>query len=128
MSSYLDYQQSIIEEGVLEAAKRIGLHPTIFDSEVMFQHYAGHQWIVFENSVVGTVINAIPPLHLTATIPWEEWFVMDGELRHHILFTEKHESSTMTWEGPIEDEDHPEPVLGRLWHVHNAEPTPYLLT
>ena len=127
MSSYLDYQQSIIEEGVLEAAKRIGLNPTIFDSEVMSQHYAGHQWIVFENSVVGTVINAIPLLNLTATIPWEEWFVMDGELRHHILFTVKHESSTMTWEGPIEDEDHPEPVLGRLWHVHNAEPTPYLL-
>ena len=51
MSSYLDYQQSIIEEGVLGAAKRIGLNPTIFDSEVMSQHYAGHQWIVFENSV-----------------------------------------------------------------------------
>ena len=51
MSSYLDYQQSLIEEGVLEAAKRIGLNPTIFDSEVMSQHYAGHQWIVFENSV-----------------------------------------------------------------------------
>ena len=43
MSSYLDYQQSIIEEGVLEAAKRIGLNPTIFDSEVMSQHYADHQ-------------------------------------------------------------------------------------
>ena len=127
MSSYLDYQLSIIEKGVLEAAKRIGLNLTIFDSEVMPQHYAGHQWIVFENSVVGTVINAIPPLNQTATIPWEEWFVMDGELRHHILFTEKNESSTMTWQGPMNDEDHPKPVLGKLWHVHNTEPTPYLL-
>ena len=51
MSSYLDYQQSIIEEGVLEAAKRIGLNPMIFDSELMSQHYADHQWIVFENAV-----------------------------------------------------------------------------
>ena len=51
MSSYLDYQQSIIDAGVLEAAKRIGLNPMIFDSELMSQHYAGHQWIVFENSV-----------------------------------------------------------------------------
>jgi len=127
MSSYLDYQQSIIEEGVLEAAKRIGLDSTIFDTEVMSQHYAGHQWVVFENSVVGTVINAIPPLNQTATIPWEEWFVMDGQLRHHILFTEKIESSTMTWQGPMDDEDHPKPVLEKLWHVHNAEPTPYLL-
>ena len=51
MSSYLDYQQSIIDAGVLEAPKRIGLNPTIFDSELMSQHYADHQWIVFENSV-----------------------------------------------------------------------------
>ena len=51
MSSYLNYRQSIIDAGVLEAAKRIGLNPTIFDSELMSQHYADHQWIVFENSV-----------------------------------------------------------------------------
>ena len=51
MSSYLDYQQSIIYAGVLEAAKQIGLNPMIFDSELMSQHYADHQWIVFENSV-----------------------------------------------------------------------------
>ena len=51
MSSHLDYQQSIIDAGVLEAAKRIGLNSTIFDSELMSQHYADHQWIVFENSV-----------------------------------------------------------------------------
>ena len=51
MSSYLDYQQSIIDAGVLEAAKQIGLNPMIFDSELMSQHYADHQWIVFENSV-----------------------------------------------------------------------------
>ena len=51
MSSYLDYQQSIIDAGVLEAPKRIGLNPTIFDSEMISQHYEDHQWIVFENSV-----------------------------------------------------------------------------
>ena len=42
MSSYLDYQQSIIDTGVLEIAKRIGLNPVIFGSELMSQHYAGH--------------------------------------------------------------------------------------
>lgn len=51
MSSYLDYQQSIIFAGVLEAAKQIGVNPMIFDSELMSQHYADHQWMVFENSV-----------------------------------------------------------------------------
>ena len=43
MSSYLDYQQSIIDAGVLGAAKQIGLNPMIFDSELMSQHYADHQ-------------------------------------------------------------------------------------
>ena len=51
MSSYLNYQQSIIDAGVLEVAKRIGLNPMIFDSELMSQYYADHQWIVFENAV-----------------------------------------------------------------------------
>ena len=51
MSSYLGYQQSIIDAGVLEAAKRIGLNPMIFDSELRSQHHADHQWIVFESSV-----------------------------------------------------------------------------
>ena len=51
MSSYLNYKQSIIDAGVLEAPKRIGLNPTIFDNEMMSQHYADHQWIVFENAV-----------------------------------------------------------------------------
>ena len=51
MSSYLNYRQSIIDAGVLEAPKRIGMNPTIFDNEMMSQHYADHQWIVFENSV-----------------------------------------------------------------------------
>ena len=40
MSSYLDYHQSIIEEGVLEAAKRIGLDSTIFDTEVMSRRWS----------------------------------------------------------------------------------------
>ena len=51
MSSYLNYQQFIIDAGVLEVAKRIGLNPMIFDSELMSQYYADHQWIVFENAV-----------------------------------------------------------------------------
>ena len=43
MSSYLNCQKSIIDAGVLEVAKRIGLKPMIFDSELVSQHYADHQ-------------------------------------------------------------------------------------
>ena len=97
MSSYLDYEHFDSENNVLEAAKRVGLNAMISDSEVTSQHSADHQWIVFANSAAGTAINAISLLNETAIIPCEEWFVMNEKLRHRVLFTEKFESSTITW-------------------------------
>ena len=97
MSGYLDYEHFTSENNVLEAAKRVGLNAVISDSEVTSQHFADHQWIVFANSAAGTAINAISLLNETATIPCEEWFVMNEKLRHRALFTEKFEGSTITW-------------------------------
>jgi hypothetical protein len=39
---------------------------------------------------------------------------MDGELLHHIFFTEKQGSSTMIWERPMNNEDHAKPGFGKL--------------
>ena len=97
MSSYLDYEHFNSENNVPEAAKRVGLNAMISDSEVTSQHFADHQWIVFANSAVGSAINAISLLNETAIIPCEEWFVMNGKLRHRVLFTEKFEGSMITW-------------------------------
>ena len=54
-------------------------------------------------------------------------FLMDGQIRHHVLFTSKHKKSNMTWEGHPGDKDHPKQVLGMLWHVYNDDNlTPFL--
>ena len=106
MSSYLDYEQLTSENNVLEVAKRVGLNIMISDSEVTSQHFADHQQIVFANLAAGTAISAIPLLNKTATIPCEMWFFMNGELWHRILFTEKSEGSTITQQGPMDNEDY----------------------
>ena len=97
MSSYLDYEHFDSENNVPEAAKRVGLNAMISDSKVTSQHFADHQWIVFANSAADKAINAISLFNEIAIIPCEEWFVMNGELRHRIFFTEKFEGSTITW-------------------------------
>ena len=97
MSSYLDYEHFTSENNNPEAANRVGLNVMISDIEVTSQHFADYQWIVFTNSAAGKVINAISLLNEIEIIPCEEWFVMNGELRHRIFFTEKFEGSTITW-------------------------------
>ena len=76
---------------------------------------------------VKDMLNAIPDITKTDTIPWEEWFMMENEIHHHVLFSVKHEKSTMTWQGEQDDKDHPKQVLGVLWHVYNdMSITPFL--
>ena len=114
-------------KGVLNAALEIGIDTEIFRNETTAAMYCNHLWIVMNTPVVGTVINALPKINLCDKIPWEEWFRKDEILYHHLLFSSPKPESEMTWEGSLDDQDHPKLVLGRLWHVHNEEPTPYLI-
>ena len=95
----------------------------ILERQSLKQIMSGWQSI----SEVGIVINAVPDITKTDTIPWEEWFMMENEIHHHVLFSVKHEKSTMTWQGEQDDKDHPKQVLGVLWHVYNdMSITPFL--
>tara|TARA_B100000686_G_C16362736_1_gene748556 strand:+ start:166 stop:561 length:396 start_codon:yes stop_codon:yes gene_type:complete len=113
---------------ILDAAKDIGINYGIFNSIKIAEFYSNHEWSVIQNSQVGKVINAVPDISKTDSIPWEEWFLMDGIIHHHILFTKKHPKSNMTWVGDLDDKEHPKQVLGILWHVHNEKDlNPYLI-
>lgn len=113
--------------GILDAAKNLGIDKNEFINSKMAEFYIDHEWMVIDNSEVGIVINAVPDIAKTDTIPWEEWFMMENEIHHHVLFSVKHEKSTMTWQGEQDDTDHPKQVLGVLWHVYNdMSITPFL--
>ena len=127
MPSEQDFFNKIKTTGILDAAKNLGIDKNEFINSKTAESYADHEWMVIDNSEVGKVINAIPDITKTDTIPLEEWFMMENEIHHHVLFSVKHEKSTMTWQGEQDDKDHPKQVLGVLWHVYNdMSITPFL--
>ena len=114
-------------EEIIHAAKELGINYKIFTSSKTSEFYSDHQWSVIQNSQVGPVINAVPDIKIADTVPWEEWFLMDEEIHHHILFLKKHPKSSEVWEGSLDDKEHPKQVLGFTWHVFNEKDvTPYL--
>ena len=72
-------------EAIIHAAKELGINYKIF----LLQNFRTLFWSSMErdsNSQVGPVINAVPDIKIADTVPWEEWFLMDEEIHHHILF------------------------------------------
>ena len=128
MSEFSTFLEKIKNTKILDAAKDIGIKSEIFTSTKIAELYSNHKWSVIQNSQVGKVINAVPDISKADSIPWEEWFLMDGNIHHHILFKKKYPKSNMTWEGSLDDKEHPKQVLGILWHVYNEKDfNPYLI-
>ena len=127
MSDLDKFLEKIKKSKILDTAKDLGINSEIFTTTAISKLYSNHEWIVIQNSQVGPVINAIPDFTITDSVPWEEWFLMGGNLHHHILFKKKHSKSNMTWKGSLDDKEHPKQVLGILWHVYNEKNVnPYL--
>ena len=128
MSEFSTFLEKIKNTKILDAAKDIGIKSEIFTSTKIAELYLNHKWSVIQNSQVGKVINAVPDISKADSIPWEEWFLMDGNIHHHILFKNKYPKSNMTWEGSLDDKEHPKQVLGILWHAYNDKDlNPYLI-
>jgi hypothetical protein len=122
------FEQTLRQAGVDAAAQSHNLDFALFTQPGMADAYHNHDWIVTHHPQIGAVINAVPALELTDTVPWEEWFRLEGELHHHVLYSVQKPESTETWQGPPDDPFHPPQVLGRLWHVHNdADSQPLLV-
>lgn len=113
------FEQALRHAGVDTAAEQNGLDFALFTQPGMAAAYQDHNWIVTHHPQIGPVINAVPEIERTDVVPWEEWFRLDGELHHHVLYSVEKAESTETWQGPLDDQFHPPQVRGRLWHVHN---------
>ena len=122
-----EFFRKIKTSGILDAAKNLGIDKNKFINSRMAESFAEHECMVIDNSEVGIVINAVPDIAKTDTIPWEEWFIMENEIHNHVLFSVKYEKSTMTWQGEQDDKDHSKQVLRVLWHVYSdMSITPFL--
>jgi len=116
--------------GVRAAAEElsIGFDEVFSDSLADPAAYADHRWVVMSHSrATGPVIHAVPPMDKAEEIPWEEWYRLDGQLHHTVLFLGQRAETTGEFVGDAEDLDHPRAVLGRRWFLQNAlTPRPYL--
>ena len=113
------FEQKLQQAGVDNAAEAAELEFSLFNQAGMVEAYSNHDWVVTHHPQIGPVINAVPPIDHTDSVPWEEWFRLNGALHHHILYSVEKPESTETWQGPLDDQFHPPQVLGQLWHVHN---------
>ncbi len=84
--------------------------------------YLHYRWVVLENSRIPFgVLHLVPPLASPNPMLWEEWFVDEGRLHHHVLRNHPHDRATDIWSGELSDTDHPREVLGLQWHHFNDE-------
>ena len=116
-----NFKKMLIGVGVDIACKKMG-----FDFEKNFINpaknkigkYKNYQWYVLTHSKVSLVINAVPPISKSGTLPWEEWFILDKKKIHNIIFTKKQNKYNGEFIGSMDDKDHPKEVLGMKWYYY----------
>ncbi len=90
--------------------------------------YEAHEWIVKTVPRFGTIINAVPPDTRIRGLPWEEWYALEGKLRHHVLYLQKPPKHDEIFDAPDHDDIHPPRTLGRKWYVvDDPDMSPVLL-
>ncbi len=80
--------------------------------------YKGYEWVVRKNvPKIGTIINAVPPDEKMNELPWEEWFVLNGEKIHHVLYLKQLLHYDEIFEAHHQDGIHPDRTIGKRWYV-----------
>ena len=131
-----NYKKTLLESDIKQACEKLGLDfYEVFLSginECGAGQYDGHLWEARYNSMEGLkaalVIHAVPPLLKIDYLPWEEWYVFNGQTYHAILFTTKKEKNDGEVIIKSEDIEHPESVKGKKWYFSlDNDLKPFLL-
>lgn len=118
------YKETLMKSGIEQACVKLDLNfyevflQSIVDSET--KQYEGYSWEAIYNSTTGLkeaiVIHAAPPLPKINDYPWEEWYVLDGQAHHAILYTKKKKKNDGEVIIKNNDKEHPESVKGKKWY------------
>lgn len=124
----LDLNSIWSKENVAAFLKSIGIDFTAAFSDPLhnctLEHnpYQNHIWQVMVNSQIPQGVLHVYPIHIgAAPIIWEEWFLLNGEIRHHILSNAPLENEDGIWQPKPTDTDHPKIVLNTKWHYRNSK-------
>ena len=84
--------------------------------------YANSIWQIIPHSLISQgVLHCYPKKVSSEKVIWEEWFLLDNEIHHHILSNLKFDSAQGICTPEPDDSDHPIEVLGRSWHFENSK-------
>ena len=84
--------------------------------------YANSIWQIIPHSLISQgVLHCYPKKVSSEKVIWEEWFLLDNEIHHHIISNLKFDSAQGIWTPEPDDSDHPIEVLGRSWHFENSK-------
>ncbi|AEC01261.1 hypothetical protein [Parasphaerochaeta coccoides] len=116
--------------GVDKACERVGLDFNVVFGDIAIHSdspYRNHDWQVRENKDF-IVINAVPDAENVDCLFWEEWYLHEGEIHHHLLSLWKPEVWDEQFIGPEDDDLHPDIAFSRTWYVRDLKDmTPVLL-
>ena len=94
----------------------------ISNSNQAIDPYANSIWQIVPHSLIPQgVLHCYPKEVTSEKIIWEEWFLMDNEIHHHILSNKLFDSAQGIWTPEPYDTNHPIQVLGRSWHYENSK-------
>lgn len=94
---------------------------TINNCAILDDPYSNCKWEIIPHSVIPAgVLHCYPIAIGTERVTWEEWFIMEGEIHHHLLSNLPFEGEQGVWTPNDDDKDHPIEVLGRSWHYQNT--------
>ena len=84
--------------------------------------YQNHIWQVMASSQIPEGVLHVYPIEIGSTpIIWEEWFLLNGEIRHHILSNAPLANEDGIWQPEANDTDHPKVVINTKWHYRNSK-------
>lgn len=89
-------------------------------SDATTNPYDHYRWEILDGGrIQHGVLHLVP--HSVTELPalWEEWFLDEGLIHHHVLRNHPHHLATDTWLGDVDDTEHPRQVLGAMWHYSN---------
>lgn len=101
------------------ATKRIGLDfDTVFPGldTLETNPYRHHRWVVKENHGF-LIVNAICEEAEQDRLFWEEWYLYQNEVHHHLLTLYKPYQHHEVFVCPAQDDIHPVQSFGKSWYV-----------
>lgn len=116
-------------DDIISAFKELELNHNLNNQSAGIKSsYSGWKWTVRKCDEFPIIINAIPPVEEMEKYFWEEWYMQDKKVHHHILYLIEPDSYDQIFEAPQTDDIHPPEIMSKKWYVLEDQDMSLFLT